>query len=269
MTKAIAPLQKAVIKQAAKMALAPIPFIGWGIAAWTVVDTIGIAMELNDLVNEHDILEKALDTCTKKEKKSAPPPKAEKTGKGGNKVKGKGKKPRRGCGKKGKHKDKGTDSERDKKPVEERMDSDHIPSQEHVKRDMDKKYKSDGYSKAEMNCMKKYVSENMDTIMLPNDIHSGVGAKTAQTQPNSKAYKKYASDFKTKNARDPNLHEIAKREAEIVEKEVDKKRKPNDKCGKKIKETLKDFKNLDKDYFTKLYEEAIDNIVDCLKKKRK
>jgi hypothetical protein len=109
----------------------------------------------------------------------------------------------------------------------------------------------------------------METIMLPNDIHSGAGAKTAQTQPNTNAYKDWAKDFKATNGKDPSLHEIAKRETEVIEKEIDKKGRANDPCGKKIKEGLKDFKNLDKDYFTNLYDKAIENIDDCLSKKKK
>jgi hypothetical protein len=148
------------------------------------------------------------------------------------------------------------------------MDSDHIPSQGHVKKDMDKKYSKD-FTPAEMDCMKSYVSQNMETIMLPNDIHSGKGAKTGQTQPNTNAYKDWAKDFKATKGRDPSLHEIAKRETEVIEKEVDKKGRANDPCGKKIKKTLKDFKKLPTDYFTNLYDKAIENIDDCLSKKKK
>ncbi|XOB63793.1 RHS repeat-associated core domain-containing protein [Campylobacterota bacterium DY0563] len=171
----------------------------------------------------------------------------------------KGKKPRRKCGEKQKHKDSGSETkeERNAKPRSEKMDSDHIPSQEHVKRDIDNNFSKQ--AKSVRDCMKKQVSENMETIMLPNDIHSGAGAKTAQTQPNTNAYKDWAKDFKATNGKDPSLHEIAMRETEVIEKEIDKKGRANDPCGKKIKETLKDFKNLDKDYFKNLYKEALKN----------
>ena len=249
---------KKAAKKIATLPLKAVPILGWAMAAYDVYDVVTTGMDIADMIKEYDNAADAveaaaseLDACEKKEKGDT------KKKEDGDKIKGK---PRRKCGEKQKHKDRGTDSDRNEKKAEEQMDSDHIPSQEHVKRDIDKQFKGrKDYTADVAKCMKKYVSENMETIMLPNDIHSGKGAKTAQTQPNTNAYKDWANDFKTKNGREPSLHEIAKRETDIIEKEIDKKGRSNDPCGKKIKEGLGFFKNLDKDYFKNLYKEALKN----------
>jgi RHS repeat-associated protein len=86
MTKGIAPLKKLAAKQVAKMAFVTVPFAGWAMAAWTAYDLVNIASDISGLVDEYDALDKALSACTKKKSETK---KAQNTGSGGSKVKGK------------------------------------------------------------------------------------------------------------------------------------------------------------------------------------
>jgi RHS repeat-associated protein len=69
--KAIAPLKKLIAKQTAKLALAPVPLLGWAMAAWTAYDLVQLASDLTSLYKEFDLLDLELKACEKKEKKEA------------------------------------------------------------------------------------------------------------------------------------------------------------------------------------------------------
>lgn len=127
------------------------------------------------------------------------------------------------------------------------MDSDHIPSKGYVHDAIKNDYGSD-VSKSVIDCMKKFASANMETVVIPNDVHK---EKSKQTAPH------LAKDERSK--RSTNLHQTAKDESKVIENELDKKRGKNDPCAKSIKNTLEHFKNLPTDYFDDLFEKALEH----------
>ena len=121
----------------------------------------------------------------------------------------------------------------------------HIPSKGYVHDAIDSKFGS-MLSKDIRKCMKKEASANMETIIIPNDVHV---EKSKQTAPHLAG--------KDRQSRSSNLSKTAKDEVKVVEKELDKKRGKNDPCSKSIKKALEGFKKLDDNYFNKLFKNAM------------
>ncbi len=147
------------------------------------------------------------------------------------------------CGDKGRFKD----QRRPYRDPENKLERDHIPSKALVHDYAKRMLVGDGLESI-VDCVKKEITKNMDTLALPIDIHK---EKTRRTRPNS------MSDAERLNKSD-NLPDTAREEADVIEEEVDDAMDDDDPCKGKIKEKLEEFRNLSQEYFDNLIEKAID-----------
>jgi hypothetical protein len=166
-------------------------------------------------------------------------------------------KQRRDCGDKKKYKDQNPDTlpdddleqSRRGRPKNKKLDADHIPSWGFVKNELEEIL---DVSKALMDCIQNEVKGNMESVVIPNDVHK---AKSDKTAPNRKVVKEERAQYKQKKGHEKSLDQTAKDEAKVLEDEVDEKMEDSE-CKEKIKNALKEFKNLADDYFDNLIEEA-------------
>jgi len=103
-----------------------------------------------------------------------------------------------------------------------------------------------------LDCIKNQVKGNMESIVIPNDVHKNKSDKTA---PNRKKVKEAREKFKQEHGRDPTLEETSEMEADVVEEEVDDNM-PDGECKDLIKNGLDFFRDLEDDYFDKLFDVA-------------
>jgi len=158
------------------------------------------------------------------------------------------------CGDRTKHKNQKPDSTprnpRKHEPKHKKSDSEHIPSQEFVKEGARQRFEGLNLSDKAMKCIENQISGNLDTMIAPHLSH----------QNKSNIVNPTIADTKKEVAKD--LHKQARKEADIWEEEAKKLEKTGKKgkrCAKLIRENLEFFRNLPKDYFTKIMDAALVN----------